>query len=281
MDTQDYLEISIPISSEEKAEIIEAIVSDLGFDSFMYERQVLKCYIQASLFDGDALHDTLKELSRTMAERLDFSVEKMPAVNWNAEWEQNGFTPIVVGDVTVHPVGTEAGTPVSIVLDPQMAFGTGHHDTTYMMMQTMVSLSQELQGATVVDLGCGTAVLAILAAKLGAGKVSGIDIDATAARSAEENVRLNGLDFPVFCGDASLLETDAYDFILANIHRNIIISDMAIYARSLKKGGKLLLSGFYVSDIPDITEAAKGQGLSVCEPQRQSGDWACLQLRKH
>ena len=117
-----------------------------------------------------------------------------------------------------------------------MAFGTGHHHTTYMMMQTMLEHEHEIRDHSVMDLGCGTAVLAILAAKLGAGKVSGIDIDAVAARSAENNVRMNGFDFGILCGDANDLQEDSYDFLLANIHRNIIINDLPLYSKAVRKG---------------------------------------------
>lgn len=269
------MEISLTVGSEEEAEIIEAVVADLGFDSFMYEEGVLKCYIQSELFDEPAFSESLEMLPGDHA----YKVQKMAAVNWNAEWEQSGFTPIVVdGEVTIHPLGTESETPVDIVLRPEMAFGTGHHNTTYMMMQTMLSLQSEIAGHSVVDLGCGTAILAILAAKLGAAEVCGIDIDAVAARSAYDNVRLNGEDFPVLCGDASSLQPDACDVLLANIHRNIIIADLPRYARAVRKGGWLLLSGFYESDVVDIVSAAAEYGFGL-RTSRSNEEWACLALQ--
>lgn len=304
MDTQDYLEINIIVASEEASEIIEAELMDLGFDSFMYKVPELKCYIQSDLFNQEEFDEALDRLSAIVtpgvlrfdsssfsegkfnaspsaAARLTATIVKMPAVNWNAEWEKTGFTPIEVGEVTVLPTGAESNTAISIYLDPQMAFGTGHHDTTRMMMATMQSIKDEIAGASVMDLGCGTAVLAILAAKLGAAQVWGIDIDAVAARSAQDNVRLNGESFPVLCGDASSLEPDAYDILLANIHRNIIIADMDKYAAAVRAGGKLLLSGFYESDIKDVEAAALEHGFRMCAEPRISDVWACLMLVKH
>ncbi len=276
MDSQDYLEIAVSVADEMSAEIIEAVVAEIGFDSFMYEDGVLKCYIQSDLFDEAAFQESLGMLEG----EYPYRVEKMAAVNWNAEWEQSGFTPIVVdGEVTIHPFGTEAQTPISIVLKPEMAFGTGHHNTTYMMMQTMLSLRDVIADGSVMDLGCGTAILAILAAKLGSKDVCGIDIDAVAARSAYDNVRLNGEDFPVLCGDASDLKAGAYDVLLANIHRNIIIADLHRYATAVRKGGWLLLSGFYESDVADI-EAAAAQNGFILEGRRSSEEWACLALRR-
>lgn len=281
MDSQNYLEITVKVPSEDTAEIIEAVVSDLGFDSFAYEDGQLRCYIQAPLFDENSFKEIIDDLAGNMEIELSYSVEQMPAVNWNAEWEKSGFTPIVVGsEVTIMPAGSIAETPISIELDPQMAFGTGHHHTTCMMMETMLALREEIKGSSVMDLGCGTAVLAILAAKLGAVKVSGIDIDAVAARSAENNVRMNGFDFGILCGDANDLQEDSYDFLLANIHRNIIINDLPLYSKAVRNGGKLLLSGFYSADIPDITTAAATCGFELVEPIRSREDWACLQLTK-
>lgn len=275
MDSQDYLEISFAAADETEAEILEAVVADLGFDSFIYEEGVLKCYIQSSSYDEAALEEAIGMLPQATS----FSVEKMASVNWNAQWEQTGFTPIVVdGEITVHPIGTDVQTPIDIVLRPEMAFGTGHHNTTYMMMQTMLSLRSEIVGSSVMDLGCGTAILAILAAKLGAARVCGIDIDAVAARSACDNVRLNGEDFEVICGDASDLQPLSYDLLLANIHRNIIIADLPRYAGAVRKGGWLLLSGFYESDVEDILSVAEALGFEM-KSCRTKDEWAALALQ--
>lgn len=275
MDSQDYLVVSVGPLSEENAEIFEAVVGDLGFDSFMQEEDCLRCYIQTDLFDEEIFRETIAGIP--LFEGLSVDISKMEACNWNAVWEQEGFTPIDVdGEVTIAPAGTDVSTPLAIYLDPQMAFGTGHHHTTYMMMQTMLALKDVLKGKSVVDLGCGTAVLAILADKLGAGETLGIDIDAVAVRSSLENLRMNGCNFPLVCGDASALVP--CDVLLANIHKNIIINDMARYAEAVRPGGKLLLSGFFETDAPAIVDAAASHGF-VLEGRKVREDWCCLQLK--
>ncbi|MGN1215896.1 MAG: 50S ribosomal protein L11 methyltransferase [Candidatus Cryptobacteroides sp.] len=283
MDSQDYCEVELKVESEEQAEILEALVVDLGFDSFQFEEgdePVLRCYIQASLFDVNALEDVLGGIPWFKGE---WSVRKMEAENWNEQWEKTGFTPIEVGQARVVPAGNEVaggdGHGITIFLDPKMAFGTGHHDTTCMMMKTMQEHRDEIAGKSVMDLGCGTAVLAILAAKLGAAATSAVDIDATAVRSAMGNIRLNGLDFEVVCSDASALQVDAYDVLLANIHKNIIISDLPRYRAAVRPGGRLLLSGFYESDAGEIVSAAQDCGFSLLSSCSSNG-WACLRLEK-
>ena len=283
MDSQDYSEIVVRVSSEEQAEIVEAFVSDLGFDSFQFEEgehPVLRCYVQTSAFEEQAFRDALSSVPDFV---LEFEVRRMEAADWNAEWEKTGFTTIEVGNVKVCPSSSgnipsemqNLSDGVTIWLDPRMAFGTGHHDTTYMMLDSMQELEEAIRGKSVMDLGCGTAVLAILAAKLGASEVRAIDIDATAVRSALGNVRLNGLDFDVVCSDATALEDDSYDILLANIHRNIIIADMPRYSSAVRSGGRLLLSGFYESDIPDVAAAAKACGFTPAFTRVRSS-WACL-----
>lgn len=278
MDTQDYLEISISVPSEELSEIVEAQISDLGFDTFMYDDAVLKAYIQSEYFTDDSLRSVLSELGDMLGCALSYKVVKMPSVNWNSQWEQSGFTPIVVDDkLSILPVGAEPLTPLSIYLRPEMAFGTGHHHTTYMMMQSILSLGDFVKNSRVVDLGCGTAILALLASKLGSCDVLGIDIDEVAVRSARENVILNGEDFPVICGTADDLKTDSCDLLLANIHKNILIDNMPAFAACLKPGGHLLVSGFYDTDAGDVIGAALSKGF-VFSSQRVSEGWTCVDL---
>ena len=163
-----------------------------------------------------------------------------------------------------------------------MAFGTGHHDTTYMMMESMLDNAATIRSHVVMDMGCGTGVLAILAAKMGAATVYGIDIDAVAAQSAFDNAKLNrvGTKVKTRYGDASLLQRGHYDVLLANIHRNIILMDLRTYATSLRKGGLLMLSGFYESDVNDIVAEAEANGISLVRQRARNG-WACLVLAKN
>lgn len=281
MDTSDYLEVTVSIDpySEDNADIVAAMLSDLPYDSFVYETGVVKCYIQKKDFDRQAL----KAVLHCLDFKTGYSVAAVPFHNWNNSWEQE-FKPVVVdGKVTIRRAddGSVRRTRFNIKLRPEMAFGTGHHDTTYMMMSAMLANEPMIRGNVVMDMGCGTAVLAILAAKMGALKVYGIDIDAVAAQSAFDNARLNrvGRKVETYCGDASLLQMGKYNVLLANIHRNIIIEDLRTYARSVKKGGLILLSGFYESDVEDIMAEAELHGLSL-RSSAALGGWACLVLCK-
>ncbi len=280
MDSSDYIEVNVHIEpfSEENAEIVEAMVSDLPYDSFEIGDDGVKCYIQKSQFNRMAL----KAILAGLPFRTSFEARPVPFQNWNAQWEKT-FEPIVVDNtVTIKQADDKSAprTRYNIRLRPEMAFGTGHHFTTYMMMQSMLAESDAIRNHTVLDMGCGTALLGILAAKMGAEKVYGIDIDAVAAQSAFDNARLNRVSRKVetYCGDASLLQFNKYDVILANIHRNIIIMDLRTYARALKSTGTLMLSGFYESDIKDIMEEAGKYGLSLTATRTRE-NWACLTLR--
>ena len=280
MDSSDYMEVSISIDpfTEENAEILMAMLSDLPYDSFETGEKEVRCYIQQPLYDRMALRAVLSGLRFATS----FEARPVPFQNWNAQWE-SAFTPIVVdGKVTIKQADDNAAphTRYNIRLRPEMAFGTGHHDTTYMMMESMLENADAIRGHVVMDMGCGTALLGILAAKMGASRVYGIDIDAVAAQSAYDNARLNrvGRKVETYCGDASLLQMSTYNVLLANIHRNIILVDLRTYAGALKHGGLLLLSGFYESDVPDVLSEASKYGLSMLKSRTRDG-WACLTLR--
>ena len=228
MNSQEYIEVAVRIApfSEENAEIVTAEISELPFESFTIEDPVLKCYIQKELYDAQALKVVLGGLDGLGFE-TEFSANLMPAVNWNAVWESQ-FTPIVVdGKCTIKASFHEGlkRTRYNITIDPKMAFGTGHHQTTYMMCRALLQNEDAVRDKVVLDMGCGTAVLAILAAKMKAAQVYGIDIDAVAAISAYDNAKLNrtGKKIETYCGDASLLQRNTYDLILANINRNILL----------------------------------------------------------
>ncbi len=277
--SDDYLEVSIRLEpfSEEMAEILCAELSELPYDSFLNEEPFLKAYIPREMYNVQALKAVLSGYDCVAG----FSVELMPQRNWNRSWEEE-FKPIVVdGVVTIKaPLnGSVPRTRYNIWIDPQMAFGTGSHHTTYMMIQRMLGLG--MKGLSVLDMGCGTAILAILAAKMGARKVFAVDIDAVAARSAWGNARWNrvGTRVETACGDASLLQMATYDVILANIHRNILLDDMGTYERSLRRGGHLLMSGFYETDEPALLDRAMGLGLSLVGTSHREG-WSCMEFRK-
>lgn len=284
MNSQEYIEVTMRITpfSEENAEILTAEISELPFESFATEGETLKCYIQKELYDPQALKVVLSGLDYAEFD-VDFSANLMPAVNWNAVWESQ-FTPIVVdGKCTIKASFHEGlkKTRFNITIDPKMAFGTGHHQTTYMMCRALLQNEDAVRGKVVMDMGCGTAILAILAAKMKAAQVYGIDIDAIAAISAYDNARLNrvGTRIETYCGDASLLQRNTYDVFLANINRNILLQDIPTYAACIRKGGLLFVSGFYLEDMPMIVGMATSVGLNYVSHDTVD-NWCCIKFSK-
>ena len=284
MNSQEYIEVAIKIApfSEENAEIVTAEVSELPFESFSMEDPFLKCYIQKEHYDAHALKIVLSGVEDYGFD-ISFNATLMPAVNWNAVWESQ-FTPIVVDDRCTIKASFHKDlkkTRFNITIDPKMAFGTGHHQTTYMMCRALLQNEDAVKGKVVMDMGCGTAILAILAAKMKAAKVYGIDIDAVAAISAYDNARLNrvGKLMETYCGDASLLQRNSYDVLLANINRNILLQDMPTYALSLHKEGLLFTSGFYVEDMPMLIGTAAANGLEYVSHD-SIDNWCCIKFKK-
>lgn len=282
MNSQEYIEVSVKITpfSDENAEILTAEISELPFESFTTEDPYLKCYIQKELFDQQALKVVLSGM-----EDYGFEVEHtsalIPAVNWNAVWESQ-FTPIVVDGLCTIKASFHEGlrkTRYNITIDPKMAFGTGHHQTTYMMCRALLQNEDAVKGKVVMDMGCGTAVLAILAAKMKAAHVYGVDIDAVAAISAYDNARLNrvGKVIETYCGDASLLQRNSYDVLLANINRNILLQDIPTYSLCLHRNGLLFVSGFYLEDMPMITAVAQNAGLEYVSHD-SIDNWCCIKF---
>ena len=284
MNSQEYIEVAVKITpfSEENAEIVTAEVSELPFESFTMEDPFLKCYIQKELYDQQALKVMLSGMDDYGFE-VEFSSNLMPAVNWNAVWESQ-FPPIIVDGLCTIKASFHEGlrrTRYNITIDPKMAFGTGHHQTTYMMCRALLSNEDAVRGKVVMDMGCGTAVLAILAAKMKASHVYGIDIDAVAAISAYDNARLNrvGKTVETYCGDASLLQRNSYDVLLANINRNILLQDIPTYALCLHKEGLLFVSGFYLEDMPMIVGMAQNSGLEYVSHD-SIDNWCCIKFVK-
>ena len=284
MNSQEYIEVAVKITpfSEENAEIVTAEVSELPFESFTSEDPFLKCYIQKELYDQQAIKVLLDGISDYGFD-VEYSANLMPAVNWNAVWESQ-FTPIIVdGKCTIKASFHEGlrRTRYNITIDPKMAFGTGHHQTTYMMCRALLENEDAVKGKVVMDMGCGTAVLAILAAKMKASHVYGIDIDAVAAISAYDNARLNrvGKVIETYCGDASLLQRNSYDVLLANINRNILLQDIPTYSLCIRKGGLLFVSGFYLEDMPMIIGVAQNAGLEYISHD-SIDNWCCIKFAK-
>lgn len=284
MNSQEYIEVAVKITpyTEENAEIVTAEICGLPFESFTMEDPFLKCFIQKDLYDASALKVVLSGLDGLGFE-VEFNASLVPAVNWNAVWESQ-FPPITVDDQCTIKASFHKGlkrTRFNITIDPKMAFGTGHHQTTYMMCRALLQNEDAVRGKVVMDMGCGTAVLAILAAKMRASKVYGIDIDAIAAISAYDNARLNkvGTRIETCCGDASLLQRNSYDVFLANINRNILLQDIPTYALCIRKGGLLFVSGFYLEDMPMIVAMAESVGLKY-ESHDTMDNWCCIRFSK-
>ena len=248
-----YLEIRLTINPADPwKEIFTSMMGDIGCDSFMdgEDEETLLCYIPAHDYDEAALKEVV-ENHGFQDVHVSYSVQEMPDINWNAEWEAN-YQPVMIADrcyirAPFHPARPDAD--YEIVIEPKMSFGTAHHATTAQMIEYV--LETEMQGKKVLDMGSGTGVLAILAKMRGATEVTAIDNDEWAYRNGLENVAHNDCaDIKVLLGDASLLGDTVYDVILANINRNILLQDIPTYVRCLQPGGLLFMSGFY--EDPDL-----------------------------
>lgn len=263
---------------EPGAEILIAELGLLPFESFEETETGVKAYIQESEVYENMLDEIYILTNKDFV--IDYQSYTIEQVNWNEEWEKN-FEPIDVdGQCFIRAPFHEAKkVAYEIVIEPKMSFGTGHHETTYLMMKHL--LEMDLQDKTVLDMGCGTAILAILASMKKAKKVDAIDIDNWCYLNSIENVERNHCkNIEVFEGDASLLtESSKYDVIIANINRNILLNDMKSYANSLKNGGEILFSGFYVEDIPFIQKAAEENQL-VYNTQLEKNNWVALKFIK-
>ena len=257
----NYIEYDFTVSPTEMgAEILMAELAEVGFDSFEDTPTGIKAYIPKNSWNEQILQDIY--LLSNPEFTISYQITEIEQVNWNEEWEKN-FSPIVVEDLCTvranfHPV---PNTRYDIVITPKMSFGTGHHETTYMMLQQLLPLS--LEGAKVLDMGCGTGILAIMAALRGAHDITAIDIDPWCVENATENVQQNNCSFiTIKEGDVSLIIGEQYNLILANINRNILLSDIPAYAQTLLPQGLLLVSGFYEEDLPAIKEKCQEVGLT-------------------
>ena len=269
-----YIEYNFEITPKEPAtEILIAELGEVGFESFVENENGVVAYIQKSDWNANLLANIFVLNSNEF--QIEFTQKEVAQTNWNAEWEKN-FSPIEVDNlVSVRaPFHENANPKYDIVIEPKMSFGTGHHETTHMMIQHLLQL--DLQDKKVLDMGCGTGILAILAEMRGATKLDAIDIDNWCYINSIENIaRNNCKHITALEGDASLIK-GKYDVIIANINRNILLNDMHIYANALYKNGTLLLSGFYKSDIDIInTEVEKYQLTFVKQIERNN--WVALQ----
>ena len=274
-----YLQFNFRTSpcTEVTNDVLSATLADVGFESFMEQPGGIAAYIQKDLYDEHALRQALDDFPLPDA-RIDYDFLEAEDRDWNEEWERNFFQPIIIGNRCVVHSTFHHDVPQAeydITIDPQMAFGTGHHETTGLIINEL--LDTDLAGRDVLDMGCGTSILAILALMRGAARCTAIDIDDWCVRNSLENIRLNRLDgIDVSQGDASsLADKGPFDVIIANINRNILLNDMQSYAARMKHGALLLMSGFYVDDIPLIEAEARRLGLQP-GGHREQNRWAMV-----
>ena len=259
---------------------IEILIAELGaagFESFTENEDRLIAYIQKKDWNSEILNDI--QLLQSEEVVISYDIKEIEQVNWNSEWEKN-FEPIQVdGLVSIRaPFHEDPHLKYDIVIEPKMSFGTGHHETTHLMIQHLMDM--DLKGKTVLDMGCGTGILAIFAEMKGAKLLDAIDIDNWCYENSLENVERNHCEhISVFEGDASLLKDKKYDVIIANINRNILLQDIGTYAKSLNENGTLLLSGFYTEDIPVIAAEAGKYHLKL-KKKRTRNNWVGLKLER-
>ena len=259
----EYTKVNCTIQpdTEINREILIAELGNIGFESFNETEDAVESYIPSCYFSKDEVIKLSHNDYLTF--RIDFTTDTIVDQNWNEIWEKNYFKPLLIADKCLIRAPFHNEYPIAeyeIIIEPGMAFGTGNHETTCLMMEEI--LKENLIGNTVLDMGCGTGILSILASMRGAASVTSIDIDQWAIKSTIENASLNNIkNLVVISGGAELIPVQMYDHIYANIQRNILINDMPYYCKALKSGGKLIMSGFYSHDLIPIKKRASELGL--------------------
>jgi ribosomal protein L11 methyltransferase len=277
----DFIQVNFNIEPYEEyiADVLAAELGELGYDTFVPTENGLEAFISSDVFDEIELKNLLANF--VFETSIDYKVTKIESKNWNEEWEKHYFEPIIIDNECVIHSSFHKNIPdakYDIVIDPKMSFGTGHHETTSLVIGEL--LKMDLEGKKVLDMGCGTSVLAILAAMRGATDLLAIDIDSWCVENSVENIALNkisGID--VKQGGAELLANEHFDIILANINRNILLDDMEYYAACLKTNGQLYMSGFYSEDIPLIEAEANKNGLNLISSKLKN-NWAVVKTVK-
>ena len=273
----DYTKVTFTLKpySSDVSDIMIALLGDCGFESFVETDFGFEAYIQSHLFD----EETIKTLHIPFIEtEFNYAIEIIADCNWNEYWEKNYFSPIVINNQCVVRSPFHKNYPeveYQIVIEPKMAFGTGHHETTSMMIEHI--LEMDMKNKEVLDMGCGTGILGILASMRGASKITGIDIDKWCTENSEENCRLNGItNMDIMLGDASLLSSNKkFDIILANINRNILLEDIPKYKKVLKPDGVLMLSGFYNHDLEKIDKIAQLNKMYL-KNKKENNQWVAV-----
>lgn len=274
----DFIELNVSVLPD-YADIIVAELAEAGFESFVETTEGLNAYITAGTFDESLVQEIVLRYAPLAS--ITYTSSLLPRQNWNEEWEKN-YQPIFISDQCVvrasfHQI--EKTFPYEIVINPKMSFGTGHHETTSLMLEMQLGIDH--QDKKVMDVGCGTGILAIMACKKGAAAADAFDTDEWAVENANENCRLNGCDaIQVQQGTIEEVALQGqYDIILANINRNVLLREIPTYAEKLPVGGLLLLSGFYEQDIADLQQVAANAHLNHTV-QKTKSKWAALCFQK-
>ena len=275
----EYIEYNFVVKPIEPwRDILVAELGSVGFESFVETENGVDGFIQEELFIDDDFNN-MNIFSNDMCE-VTFKSSNVEPKNWNEEWEKN-FSPIIVGDNCVirAPFHEKTNVEFEIIIEPKMSFGTGHHETTHLITEYI--LGMDMTNKVVMDMGCGTGILAILAGLKGSKEIDAVDMDEWAYENTVENAQRNNVDFiKVYKGDASFLnETPKYDLFIANINRNILTNDMDKYVKTLKTNGNILFSGFYESDVDIIVNEAKKHNLTLVE-KKTKNSWAALKFKK-
>ncbi|NJN25020.1 MAG: 50S ribosomal protein L11 methyltransferase [Cyclobacteriaceae bacterium] len=269
-----YLKITIPCPPD-MHDVLIAGLERAHYDSFQELDHALEAYIDKKLFDAAGLQKILDKYPALQG----FTVEDLPNINWNEEWEKN-FDPVYIDDrVQIRAIfhDPKPGFEFEVIINPKMAFGTGHHETTHLIVARQLGIDH--MGKHVLDVGTGTGILAIMAHKLGAAKITATDIDDWCISNSEENFALNGLEkYELLKGTIDKLTLSAsYDIIYANINKNVLLDELPVYTTLLHKKGLLVLSGFYADDMPDLKQKAEEHGLSLRHTSSRN-NWAMMQL---
>lgn len=265
-------------------DLLTDALGEAGFETFEDTEDGIKGYVQESLFDENAMNDVISNFMLPDV-TINANIQEAEYKNWNKEWEEAGFERININDsITIydarHDDGNGIASGISIGIETKQAFGTGTHETTRMIVSTLLNI--DLKGKRVLDCGCGTGILGIAASKLGASEVLGYDIDEWSSENAIHNAELNGVgNMKVMLGDASVLKSveGKFDVVLANINRNILLADMPAFVSVMADDSLLILSGFYASDVDLLIEKASSLGLSKIDSKSDS-EWTCLVLKK-
>lgn len=274
----NYTKLSIQ-ATEEQGEILAAYLAEFPFDSFDYADGLFNAYISQSEFENCS--NEVEELLHNEGV-LDFYFEDIETQNWNALWESN-FKEVEVRECVLIRAPFHKARPhykgLEIIIQPKMSFGTGHHATTQLMVEML--LDSKIEGKRILDMGSGTGVLAIVAAKLGAKSVLAVEIDDMAEESVRENILLNDVANKIVsvCGDAAAIEGENFDIVLANINRNVLLADMGAYAKSLSEGGELVMSGFLKEDVAILAKQAKKLGFKQTV-QLSCDEWQAVKFIK-